>query len=132
MRSIVNFIPQFIKNVSLGRFIVAICLAIIVWGYVIVSQYPEGTLPPVEVSLAETIPPPADLEIVPSDTPVNSVRATLSGPAETVKTVPISQIKPYLDLSQCRAPGTCYVKVQLKPGLPQYVNAKLDPDTIPV
>ncbi len=132
MRSIASFIPQFIKNMSLGRFIVAICLAIIVWGYVIVSQYPERTLPPQEVSLGETIPPPVGLEAVPSDPPVNSVRVTLSGPAETVITVISSQIKPFLDLSQCRAPGTCYVKVQLKQGLPQYVNWKLEPDTIPV
>lgn len=134
MRSIVNLIPQFIKNMSLGRFIVAICLAIIVWGYVIVSQYPERTLPPQEVSLGETIPPPAEaeLEVVPSENPVNTIRVTLSGPAETVINVSLSQIKPYIDLSQCRAPGTCYVKVQLRPGLPQYVNAKLEPDTIPV
>ncbi len=132
MRSLASFIPQFIKNMSLGRFIVAICLAIIVWGYVIVSQYPERTLPPQEVSLGETIPPPVGLEAVPSDPPVNSVRVTLSGPAESVITVISSQIKPFLDLSQCRAPGTCYVKVQLKQGLPQYVNWKLEPDIIPV
>ncbi|MDB5078239.1 MAG: hypothetical protein JWP00_163 [Chloroflexi bacterium] len=132
MRSTANFIPQFIKNMSLGRFIVSICLAFIVWGYVIVSQYPERTLPPVEVSLGETIPPPPELEVVPSETPVNSVRAILSGPAETVTTVTFSQIKPYLDLSQCRTPGTCYVKVQLKQALPQYVTAKLEPETIPV
>src|SRR5690242_5581161 len=102
MRSIVNFIPQFIKNVSLGRFIVAIALAIIVWGYVIVSQYPERTLPPVEVSLGEPIPPPAEaeLEVVQSDNPIDSVRVTLSGPAETVGTITVNQIKPYLDLSQ--------------------------------
>jgi YbbR domain-containing protein len=132
MRSIANFIPQFIKNVSLGRFVVAVALAVMVWGYVIVTQYPELTLPPQEVTLGEPIPPPADLEVVPSESQVNSsVRIILSGPSDTVKAVTISQIQPYLDLSQCRV-GTCLPKVQLKQPLPQYVNWKADPATVPV
>jgi YbbR domain-containing protein len=132
MRSIANFIPQFVKNMSLGRFIVSICLAIIVWGYVIVSQYPERTLPPFEVPLAETIPPPSELEVVPTEGQNNPIRVILSGPSDTVTTVTPGQVKPYLDLSQYRQPGTYYVKLNLKQALPQYVNAKLEPDTIPV
>ncbi len=131
MRSIASFVPQFIKNVSIGRFIVAVALAIIVWGYVIVSQYPERTLPPIEVTLGEPIPPPPDLEVVPSESQVNSVRIILSGPSETVTSVTYSQIKPYLDLSQCRV-GTCLPKVQLKQPLPQYVSWKAEPETVPV
>jgi YbbR domain-containing protein len=132
MRSIANFIPQFVKNMSLGRFIVSICLAIIVWGYVIISQYPERTLPPFEVPLAETIPPPSELEVVPTEGQNNPIRVILSGPSDTVTTVTPGQVKPYLDLSQYRQPGTYYVKLILKQALPQYVNAKLEPDTIPV
>jgi YbbR domain-containing protein len=131
MKSIANFVPQFIKNISLGRFIVAVALAIIVWGYVIVSQYPERTLPPIEVTLGEPVPPPADLEVVPSDSQVSSVRITLSGPTDTVTSVTYSQIQPYLDLSQCRV-GTCLPKVQLKQALPRYVTWKSDPETVPV
>jgi YbbR domain-containing protein len=117
---------------SLGRFIVSICLAIIVWGYVIISQYPERTLPPFEVPLAEIIPPPSELEVVPTEGQNNQIRVILSGPADTVTTVTPGQVKPYLDLSQYRQPGTYYVKLDLKQALPQYVNAKLEPDTIPV
>lgn len=131
MRSIANFVPQFVKNISLGRFIVAIALAIIVWGYVIVSQYPERTLPAQEIALGEPIAPPAGLEVVPGDNQITTVSITLSGPSDKVASVIPSQIKPYLDLSQCRA-GTCDPKVQLKQPLPQYVNWKAKPETVPV
>ncbi|MBN9391954.1 MAG: hypothetical protein J0I20_28215 [Chloroflexi bacterium] len=131
MKSIANFVPQFIKNISLGRFIVAVALAIIVWGYVIVSQYPERTLPPMEVTLGEPVPPPDGLEVVPNENQFSSVSITLSGPSDTVLAVTVSQIKPYLDLSQCRV-GTCLPKVQLKEPLPRYVTWKSNPEQVPV
>jgi YbbR domain-containing protein len=127
-----DLIPNFIKNISLGRFIISLGLALIVWGYVTATQYPEKTLSPLELPLAEPTPPPSDLEQVPSVQP-DTVRVTISGPADQVSVIQYSQIKPYLDLSELKQPGQHDVVVKLKPGsLPSGVNVKIEPKTISI
>jgi YbbR domain-containing protein len=127
-----DYIPRFIKNINVGRLLISLGLAVIVWGYVTATQYPEKTLPPVELTLAEPIPPPSDLEVVPSAQP-QTVKVTISGLADQVATLIPSQIKPYIDLSDLKQPGPHDVPVKIKPGsLPSGVVAKIEPQTIPV
>ncbi len=125
-------LPGFFRNVNLWRLIISLGLAAIVWGYVTITQYPEKTLPPLEIPLTEPIPPPSDLAIVPTET-TGGVKVIISGPTDQVAAVIPSQIKPYLDLSELKQPGPHDVPVRLKPGvLPSEVTAKIEPKTVPV
>ncbi len=127
-----SYIPGFIKNISVGRFILALALAVIVWGYVMTTQYPEKTTTYV-IDLVEQVPPPPELMQVNNSTQSNTVRVTLSGPAELVSAIVPTQIRPYLDLSEIRQPGNPDVPVKLKPQLlPPDVDVKIDPKSIPV
>lgn len=127
-----EYIPRFIRNINIGRLLISIGLAVIVWGYVTATQYPEKTLPPIELPLAEAVPPPSDLEVVPTAQP-QSVKVTISGPADQVSNIISSQLRPYLDLSDLKQPGPHDVPVKIKPGsLPSEVIPKIEPQTISV
>ncbi len=115
------------------RFVVAFSLAVIVWGYVIATQYPERTSPPFDVALAEATLPPGDLVPVFSPNEPHSVTVTVSGPADQINLLTPSQIKPYLDLSQYKLPGNFEVSIHFKPGsLPDSTTATVLPKTIKV
>lgn len=128
-----NLIPGFIKNINLGRFIVSVLLALIVWGYVIATQYPERTLPPFEVPLGEAIPPPAGLEVDPRPEQISSVSVIISGQSDRVSNIVPSQIRPYLDLSNIKQPGRHEVEVKLRPSsLPTDITTRIEPKTVPI
>ncbi|HEX2910938.1 MAG TPA: CdaR family protein [Chloroflexia bacterium] len=113
--------------------IVSIGLAVIVWGYVMATQFPERTSPPYEVNLVEPVPPPANLVMVPLPDQPTSVRVTVWGQADLVSTISPTQIRPYLDLSGYKQAGTYNVEVKLKPGsIPADLNSKIEPKTISV
>ncbi len=128
-----NYIPEFLRHLSPGRVLVSLGLAVIVWGYVITTQYPEKTLPSITVPLGEPIPPPSNLEVVIPTDQTNAVKVTISGPADQVATITTTQIRPYLDFSELKQPGNPEVDVKLKPGfLPSEITYKIEPKTITV
>ena len=99
-----SYISGFIKGISLGRLVLSLVLAITVWAYVMATQYPEKTLQPIWVDLADPKPPPG-LALVSPPNPSN-VFVTLSGPEDVVRTIVVDQIHPYLDLSTSKAGTT--------------------------
>ena len=121
-----------VKNVSLSRLLVAVCLAVVVWGYVMASQYPEKTLPPITVDVAAPTAPDGLTVVPPPVGQGNTVQVILSGPVDQVSTISPSQIRPYLDLTGIKQAGTPNVPVKLKSGLPADISYKIEPTTLPV
>lgn len=127
----IKFIPPFVKNISLSRLVVALALALTIWGYVIATQYPERTLAPFEVPLGEPEPPSASLEVVPVPGQPSTVVVTISGQTDRLTGISFSQVKPYLDLSKYKESGEHDVRVQLRPNLlPREINIDIKPEII--
>src|SRR5689334_14848217 len=121
-----------LKNINLGRLSVALILAVLVWGYVIATQYPEETPPPfndMQITLLNK-PNPENLYI--RQTSAETVKVTISGAKDKVNLVTRSAIQPFIDLKMCNKPGTCELTVQLKQPLDNVSSYTIDPSTIQV
>lgn len=109
---------------------VAVILAIVVWGYVIATQYPEETISFTEVPVL--ILNQQSNNLYASKFSTEAVKVTIFGAKDKVNLVPRSTIQPFIDLKNCTKPGTCDLKVQLRQ-LPESVSSyTIDPTTVQV
>lgn len=108
---------------------VALVLAIVVWGYVIATQYPEKTnrFDSVEVKITGL---PTDL--IARQYSAETVTVWISGAKDKVDLVQFSAIQPQIDLTVCTKPGTCDVPVKLKQVPDNVSSYTIKPETIQV
>ncbi len=117
------------NNISFGRTIVALLLSVVVWGYVIITQYPEESIPFNNLPL-QTIGLPVTLVTRPISPSV--VKVTINGAKDKINLVQPVALHPTIDLSVCNKAGTCDVKVKLNP-LPEFVASySVEPEIIQV
>ena len=120
-----------LKSISLGRLVVALVLATLVWGYVIATQYPEKTTSFANVPVLVADLPNAS-SLLPRQYSTQTVKVTINGAKDKMDSVQLSAIQPIINLTACIKPGTCEVKVALKQQ-PESVNYySIEPDTIQV
>lgn len=121
-----------LKNINLGRFGVALILAVLVWGYVIATQYPEETPPPFnDMQLALANKPGSETLYI-RQISAENVKVTISGAKDKVTLVTRSAVQPFIDLKSCTKPGTCELKVQLRQPLDNVSSYVIDPATVQV
>ena len=118
-----------LKTVNVGRLGVALILAIVVWGYVIATQYPEETITfnnvPVNFVGFST-------NLVPRQYSAQVVKVTINGAKEKVNLVQLGAILPVMDLKSCTKPITCIVPIRLKQMPDNVSNYTIEPESIQV
>ncbi len=114
-----------LKAISPGRMIVALLLSVVIWGYVITTQYPEDSIPVFNVPI-QTINLPANL-IIRQISPLTATRVNLNGAKDKVTLVQFSAVQPVLDLANCK-PGTCEIKIKLKQTPDNVSSYTIEPD----
>lgn len=121
-----------LKTINLGRLSVALVLAVVVWGYVIATQYPEETPPPFNDMQVTLVNKPNSDSLYLRQVSNETVKVTISGAKDKVTLVTRSAIQPFIDLKTCTKPGTCELKVQLKQPLDNVSSYTIEPNAIQV
>ncbi len=118
------------KNIGLGRLGVSFVLAIVIWGYVITTQYPEksATLDSVAVQFNGL-----SSNLIVRQYSTQSVKVTINGAKDKIDFVQLSALQPIADLSICTSKqGTCDVPVKLKQVPDNVTNFSIIPDAIQI
>lgn len=86
-----------IKTISLGRFVLALLIALVMWGYIQLTQFPENTVNFPSVPLT-VIKPPTGYTLA-QTTILSSISVDVRGTADAVHNIVPSNIVATLDLS---------------------------------
>ncbi|NWJ48246.1 MAG: hypothetical protein HXX08_20515 [Chloroflexi bacterium] len=117
------------KNLNLGRLLLALILAIFVWGYVSLTVYPEQTNTYEGIPLEVRNPTATNL-IVRNTTTKEPITVTVSGPRDKLTGITSSSLKPYVDLTKLTKPTTDQFKMELH--VPDGVRYNIKPEKIEI
>ena len=86
-----------IKTISLGRFVLALVIALVMWSYIQLTQFPENTVNFPSVPLT-VIQPPTGYTLAQTTTP-SSISVDVRGTADAMRNIVPNNIVATLDLS---------------------------------